>query len=77
MPINPALVEESFDAEQLRAMGAAFDHACHALGLGGTTDRLTDIIALKIIETARTGESDPARLYEAIIDWAWRDAPPR
>jgi len=63
------LVEDSFDADQLRAMGIAFDHACQSLGLRHATDRLTDIVALKIIEAARAGESDPARLYEAVMHW--------
>ena len=68
MPISPG--EESFDAEQLRAMGVAFDKACHALGLTDTADRLTEIIAIKIIEAARCGESDPVCLYEAAMNWA-------
>ena len=63
-------MEESFDAEQLRAMGLAFDHACATLGLRETSDRVTDIVAIKIIETARAGESDPIRLYEAVMHWA-------
>jgi len=69
VPFGTALVEESFDAEQLRAMGIAFDRACQSLGLRGTTDRLTDIVAIKIIEAARSGESDPDRLYEAVMHW--------
>jgi hypothetical protein len=30
---------------------------------------LTDLIADKIIEMARSGESDPARLHEAVMHW--------
>ncbi len=69
MTISPALAQ-SFDAEQLRAMGVAFESACRTLGLTDTNDRLTEIIAAKIIETARGGESDPVRLYEAVMLWA-------
>ena len=70
MPISTALVEQVFDAEQLCAMGIAFEKACASLGLSVTPDQLTDIIADKIIETAQTGESDPVRLYEAVMHWA-------
>ncbi len=70
MPVGTELVEETFDAEQLRAMGMAFEKACGSLGLSVAPDRLTDIIADKIIETARSGESDPARLYAAVMHWA-------
>ena len=70
MPISTALAEQAFDAEQLRAMGIAFERACASLGLSVAPDRLTDIVADKIIEIARTGESDPARLYEAVMHWA-------
>jgi hypothetical protein len=65
----PALVEQSFDAEQLHAMGLAFERACRSLGLGNTIDPLTDLIATKVIEAARSGETDPGRLYEAVMHW--------
>ncbi len=68
--ISPALVSESFGAEQLQAMGVAFEHACHALRLTDRTDRLTEIVATKIVEAARAGDSDPDRLYEAVLLWA-------
>lgn len=70
MPITSALRQHSFDAEQLRAMGVAFEHACQTLGLTDTGDRLVEIVAAKIVETARAGESDPVRLYEAVMHWA-------
>jgi hypothetical protein len=68
--ISPALVGQSFGAEQLQAMGAAFEHACRELRLTDRTDRLTDIVANKIIDAARAGETDPDRLYEAVMIWA-------
>jgi hypothetical protein len=67
--ISPALAQ-SFDAEQLRAMGVAFENACRSLGLTDTNDRLTEIIATKIIATAKAGETDPVRLFEAVMHWA-------
>jgi hypothetical protein len=65
----PVLVEQSFDAEQLRAMDIAFERACRSLGLGDAIDPLTDLIAIKVIEAARSGETDPVRLYEAVMHW--------
>jgi hypothetical protein len=70
MPISPALVDQWFNAEQTRAIGIAFERACRSLGLAEIPDPLTDIIASVIIDTARSGESDPARLYEAVMRWA-------
>lgn len=76
MPISPALVDQRFDAEQARAIGIAFKAACRSLGLNETTDPLTDIVATRIIETARAGEADPVRLYEAVMHWvSEREAP--
>jgi hypothetical protein len=70
VPIGPALVQQSFDAAQLRAMGVAFEKCCESLGLSDKTDRLTDIVATKIVDAARAGERDPVRLYEAVMHWA-------
>ena len=70
MAINQALPEEVFDPEQVRAMGAAFDHACRSLRLSGTDDPLTKLIAGKIVEAAQAGERDAIRLYDTVMRWA-------
>lgn len=70
MPISPYLGEESFDPEQVRAMGIAFEKACQVLALTDAADQLRKKIAIKIIETARTGERDSVRLFEAVMQWA-------
>lgn len=70
MPIDPFLIGDSFDPEHVRAMGVAFENACQSLGLTDTNDRLTTVIAGKIVETARTGERDVVRLYESVMRWA-------
>ncbi len=74
MPITPFLTEMSFDPEVTRAMGVAFESACQSLGLTDKTDAMTQLVAAKIIETAKTGERDPIRLYEAVTQWAARAA---
>ncbi len=71
MPISPAVVDQWFDAEQVRAMGIAYENACRSLGVTQAPDAVTDIIATRIIETARSGESDPVRLYAAVMQWVY------
>ena len=70
MSIHQNLSEEVFDPEQVRAMGAAYDHACQSLRLNDTDDPLTKLIAGKIVEAALTGERDPIRLYDSVMRWA-------
>jgi hypothetical protein len=70
VPITSAFVEQSFGPEQTRAMAVAFEKACESLRLADTPDRITNIVAGKIIETARDGETDAVRLYEAVMLWA-------
>jgi hypothetical protein len=56
------LAKQSFDGKRLPAIGIAFEAACGSLGLAVAQDPLTDIIIDKIIgkivEAARSGESD-------------------
>lgn len=59
----------SFDTETTRAMGVAFDMACHSLQLSDVADPLTKIVAAKIVDSARAGEHDAVRLHEAVMRW--------
>ena len=70
MSIHQNLNAEAFDPDQIRAMGAAFDHACQSLRLSDTNDPLTSIVAGKIVEAAQAGERDPTRLYDCVMRWA-------
>ena len=45
-------------------MGEAFDHACVSLHRFGTLITVRELIAKRIIEAAKNGERDPARLCE-------------
>jgi hypothetical protein len=67
MPITPFLKDVVFDPDTTRAMGVAFEDACHVLGLSDRTDPLTEIVAKKIIECAVLGEHDPVRLRDLVI----------
>lgn len=57
-----------FDPEVLKAMGFAFDDACRKLDLADRTDAATEIIASIIIDQARLGHRDPARLCDAVLE---------
>ena len=47
-----------------QAMGEAFDDACKALRDTGQPQIVRDVIAGRIIESARLGERDPQRLCD-------------
>lgn len=55
-------------------MGVAFERACSSLGLADTTDSMTQVVAIKIIEVAKTGERDAVRLYDTVMEWSARAA---
>jgi hypothetical protein len=53
----------SFDQEAIDAMHSAYEQVCAELGLKKKKDdRVTEVVALKIIEAARAGQRDPATL---------------
>ena len=54
-----------FDDAATLAMGEAFDNACKSLRNFGSA--VPEIIANRIIEVAKNGERDPARLYEQAL----------
>ena len=54
-----------FDDAATLAMGEAFDNACKSLRNFGSA--VPEIIANRIIEAAKNGERDPARLYEQAL----------
>jgi hypothetical protein len=68
VPITPFLHEQAFDPEAIRAMGIAFHDVCRNLGLANKADGATEIVAKKVIEFARRGERDPARLTSAVLE---------
>ena len=66
--ILPFLKDQSvFEPETTHAMSMAFDEVCRALKLSDTAARQRETVALRIIEWARRGERDPARLRERVL----------
>jgi hypothetical protein len=60
--IVPFFRGAAFDYDAIRAMGEAFDRACHCLYDLGQPALVRDIVARRIIEVARAGERDPDEL---------------
>ena len=54
-----------FDDAATLAMGEAFDNACKSLQNFGSA--VPAIVADRIIDVAKNGERDPARLYEQAL----------
>jgi hypothetical protein len=63
-----------FDDSTTLAMGQAFDNACKSLQNFGSACTVREIIAKRIIDAAKNGERDPARLHEqALIPFGIED----
>ena len=67
LAIYRLLQEASFDQPDIDRMTAAYEAALKMLRLADRTDPLTELIAKKIIDVARNGERDPARICSRAI----------
>jgi hypothetical protein len=68
----------SFSPEENEWLAAAYEDALRALRLANRADPVTTVIARRIIDAAKTGERDPARLCAlAIKDLNTSKLPPR
>lgn len=56
-----------FDYDATTAMGAAFDRACGSLGHLARADIVRELLAKRIVETAKNGELDPMRLHSQAL----------
>ena len=56
-----------FDDAATSAMGEAFDRACASLRRFGALITARELIAKRIIDAAKNGERDPARLHEQAL----------
>lgn len=63
MPITPFLRNQAFDPEAVRAMGDAFNAARETLGLNDRDDKLTELVARRIIDLAQQGVQTKTDLY--------------
>ena len=71
MPIRSHLNGQRFHPETMRLMGLAYELTLISLRLVDRADN--NVVAQKLIELAKSGERDPERLCEAVVNTA---APP-
>jgi hypothetical protein len=62
MAIYRLLQNSAFGPEQIHSMTTAYEDTLDVLGLAHRTDSVTEIVAKKVIEIARTGERDPRQI---------------
>jgi hypothetical protein len=67
VPIRNLSEGSEFDAESIRVMGIALECARSALHVFPSDEVLSEAIAARIIELARTGERDPEKLCDFAI----------
>ena len=66
--ILPFLRDQTvFDPEATNAMSSAFEQVCLALSLPDGDARGRETVAARIVELARRGERDPARLRDRVL----------
>ena len=75
MPIRSHLNGQRFDPETMRVMGLAYEMTLISLRRVDRGDIGNNVIAQKLIELAKSGERDPERLCEAMLN-QWRAAIP-
>ena len=67
MPITRFLQTSTFNSEQIQELVAAYESALASLNLTDRTDPLTELIAKAIIECAKPGELDRAKLRDCAL----------
>ena len=61
--------EESIiaDLDAIKPLLATFEAVCRSLELRGPHDPLAEIVALKVIQIAKSGERDPERIRDLVL----------
>jgi hypothetical protein len=64
---NETPIGGSFSPEDIAVLGTAYEAILVVLRLDDRDDPITEIVAVKLIELFRSGESDPAKLCDRTI----------
>ena len=67
MAIYRLLQSSVYGPEEIARLASAYEQALKALRLTDRGDPVTEIVAKKVIDVARTGETDPARISALAI----------
>jgi hypothetical protein len=68
VPIRPLLQDGAFSPEDITALATAFEDTLSALGLVDRNDPAVLMVAKRIIELAKDGERNPARLRNSVVN---------
>jgi hypothetical protein len=77
MAIYRIFRERVFEPEAVICMAKAYEGALLALQLSDRHDPLTEIVAKKIVEIAKTGETDHARIRDRALEELRGNSAPR
>jgi hypothetical protein len=61
------LQDAAFGSDEIERITAAYESVLKLLRLSDRTDPITELIAQRVIETARKGEPDPARISSDVM----------
>lgn len=64
--ITPMSRDDAFDPDALRAMSTALDEVCRMLKVDHD-QRAREVMAVRIIQLAQSGERDPQRLRDRVL----------
>jgi hypothetical protein len=67
MTMHRLIQNLSFDQDDIERLSAAYEDALRALEISDRDDRITEIIAQRIIEASRRGVRDPVDLCRMAI----------
>jgi hypothetical protein len=67
MIMHRLLQKSVFDPEEVRQIATAYEATLKALRLRNQQDPVTELVASKIMELAKTGEPDTTRLSELVL----------
>ena len=77
MPIRLLIeYDRSFGPDEITKLVAGFEGALGALGLVRRDDAATMLVAKAVMDAAKTGERDPKRLRDLVVEKLTREAPP-
>jgi len=65
--VLPFTQDSAFDPEVIAAMASAFDRVCRTISGHAQLDLVREIIAKRIVELARRGDSDEEHLYQGAL----------
>jgi hypothetical protein len=68
MPILRMLSRSAFEPSEVAALTQAFETVCRDLKFGQTDEPLRETVARKVIECAETGERDPERIRNHVLN---------